>query len=84
MDLCGDGEALYLEVTDTGKGFDPLVLPASSSGLRGMRARAQSVGGSLKVESAPGKGTRVIAELPVSSGANSESSCPAGAGGSRN
>jgi signal transduction histidine kinase len=33
-------------------------------GLTGMRERACGVGGDLTVESAPGRGTRVTAELP--------------------
>ena len=34
-------------------------------GMASMRERAESVGGRLVVESAPGQGTRVSAEFPV-------------------
>jgi signal transduction histidine kinase len=37
---------------------------AGGSGLRGLRDRAQALGGSLAVTSTPGEGTRVAAELP--------------------
>ena len=60
--------ALIVEVSDEGRGFDSqaeLVVP-TSTGLRGMRERTASLGGSLRVESSPGKGARVIAELPLS------------------
>jgi signal transduction histidine kinase len=38
--------------------------PSRSSGLRGLADRVEALGGSLAVESPPGGGTRVIAELP--------------------
>jgi PAS domain S-box-containing protein len=61
-----DREILCLRIEDRGKGFDPKSLPVgTSSGLFGMRERALSLGGKLTVESAPGTGTVVIAELPL-------------------
>jgi signal transduction histidine kinase len=59
----GDG-ALALLVQDDGAGF------AADGGSRGhglanMRGRAESAGGSLQVESAPGRGTRVVLTLPL-------------------
>jgi signal transduction histidine kinase len=38
--------------------------PSRSSGLRGLSDRVEALGGSLAVESPPGGGTRVMAELP--------------------
>jgi len=38
--------------------------PARSSGLRGLADRVETLGGSFAVESPPGGGTRVMAELP--------------------
>jgi signal transduction histidine kinase len=40
-------------------------LAAGSSGIAGMRERAMLVGGTLKVESAPGRGTAVTLEIPI-------------------
>jgi signal transduction histidine kinase len=37
-------------------------------GLLGMRERVEMVGGSLRVESAPGKGTTIRAEIPFTNG----------------
>jgi NarL family two-component system sensor histidine kinase YdfH len=56
-----------LVVEDDGVGFD---LDAEETrpghyGLVGMRERARLAGGSLRVETAPGKGTRVCLRLPV-------------------
>ena len=52
---------LVLEVGDNGKGFDTEGLGLEHSiGLAGMRERAQLVGGTLTITSAPGKGTRVV------------------------
>jgi signal transduction histidine kinase len=39
--------------------------PASGSGLRGLQDRVSAVGGTLRVQSPPGGGTRVLAEIPV-------------------
>ena len=59
-----DGAALAFEVTDDGCGFD-----ASGRGLGAgfvnMEDRLRALCGSLRVESAPGQGTRVTGELPV-------------------
>jgi PAS domain S-box-containing protein len=62
-----DQEALGIQVEDRGKGFDAAVGLATrtSSGLAGMRERAQLLGGQFTVESRPGAGTRLTAELPV-------------------
>jgi signal transduction histidine kinase len=57
---------LRLCTADNGVGFDPgAPARAHTMGMASMRERAESVGGRLSVESAPGKGTRVSAELPV-------------------
>jgi len=59
---------LIAQVMDVGKGFDPDIVMAQgrSSGLSGMRERALSVGGQLVIESSPGGGTYITAELPLS------------------
>jgi PAS domain S-box-containing protein len=59
--------ALRLEVADRGQGFDPrsqLGNPASA-GLTGMRERVLWLDGTLDIQSAPGGGTRIVAELPL-------------------
>jgi len=57
---------LTLSVTDDGVGFDPNVdhlLVSGRLGLVGARERAQLVGGSLSVRSAPQQGTTVTVKL---------------------
>jgi PAS domain S-box-containing protein len=62
-----DDGVLVVEVSDEGRGFDPRrVAPGTSSGLSGMQERASLLGGSLKLDSSPGAGVRLTAELPVS------------------
>jgi signal transduction histidine kinase len=39
--------------------------PANGTGLRGLADRLEAFGGTLRVDSPPGRGTRVIAELPL-------------------
>ncbi|WP_327009486.1 sensor histidine kinase [Dactylosporangium sp. NBC_01737] len=72
--LAGDDTRVVLEVVDDGVGFQPGALAAGSGGgarlgrlgLRSMRERAELVGGTLEVMSAPGAGTVVRAILPSS------------------
>ncbi len=56
---------LVLTVEDNGVGFDPSQ-PGNENrlGLFGMRERVEMLGGKLIVESAPGKGTMISAEVP--------------------
>lgn len=62
-----DGKILGVQVEDCGVGFnaDAVLQAGMSSGLAGMRERAVLLGGRLTVDSAPGGGTRVTAELPL-------------------
>ncbi len=56
--------ALVVEVADDGAGFQP-EHRSSGVGLTGMRERVRHLGGRLEIDSAPGRGTRVRAWLPV-------------------
>lgn len=66
INLAIDEQATCLIVTDDGVGFQPNKA-APGMGLRIMQYRAQIIGASLTVLSAPGEGTRVICRLPVAS-----------------
>ena len=64
---CVDG-TLILQVLDDGFGFQPNIAPSSDNGhfgLAGMRERVNRLGGSLSIQSAPGKGTQVEARIPL-------------------
>ena len=57
---------LWIEVVDQGQGFDSsAVLEKPSSGLGGMRERAELAGGYLVIRSVLEQGTQVIAALPI-------------------
>ncbi|HYN88757.1 MAG TPA: sensor histidine kinase [Ardenticatenaceae bacterium] len=60
--------AVTLAIRDDGDGFDPAFLPNLARqghlGLRQLRERAELLGGTLAVESAPGQGTTVQVTLP--------------------
>lgn len=62
-------DAVTLDIYDDGTGFDPeAAAPPSDTGgygLRAMRQRVEQLGGVFSVESAPGEGTIVAAQLPV-------------------
>ena len=60
-------QTLLIEVDDSGKGFDMESLHAANetSGLAGMRERAVLLGGRLTINSRPGLGTRLTAELRI-------------------
>jgi PAS domain S-box-containing protein len=52
-------------VEDNGIGFDPdESVTGDHMGLLGMRERAETIGGVLTIESRPGQGTTIVAEVP--------------------
>lgn len=58
----GEGEVCLL-VQDNGRGFDP-TRAQNGFGLGNIQARAAGLGGTVRVESAAGNGTRVVLTLP--------------------
>src|SRR6185436_6801823 len=56
-------DRVRLTVEDDGRGFVIEDAAAGRFGLLGMRERARLLGGSLQIESAPGAGTRITAEV---------------------
>jgi signal transduction histidine kinase len=60
--------SLSLEVIDDGVGFDPTTAPRRGPhglGLLGMRERLAMINGALTIETAPGKGVRLLAWAPL-------------------
>ncbi len=54
-------------IEDDGKGFEPATVASPDRlhfGLQTMRERAEGLGGKLEIDTAPGRGTRVVATLP--------------------
>ena len=56
--------SLVVSITDDGVGG---AAPARGSGLAGLADRVHAQGGTLRLESAPGMGTRLTVELPCGS-----------------
>ena len=57
--------SIVLEVEDDGRGFDLKTADRGGMGLRTMQERAAAVDGKLKLESVPGKGTKIIATVSI-------------------
>ena len=55
------------EITDDGRGFDPVVAQGGV-GLVGMRERVEELGGEIEVSSRPGEGTEVTVRVPLGGG----------------
>ena len=55
-------QGLIMVIADNGIGFDT-GKPSSRNGLNNMKQRAEQIKGILKIDSAPGNGTRIIFEL---------------------
>jgi signal transduction histidine kinase len=55
--------SVWFAVEDDGAGFDPARM--DGTGLRNMHDRVAAMGGSLDVDSAPGRGTRLAARFPA-------------------
>ena len=65
-----DEDKITVTVNDNGKGFEPpenlaALTPTGKLGLAGMQERVQLLGGTVKLESEPGKGTKISVEAPV-------------------
>jgi NarL family two-component system sensor histidine kinase YdfH len=56
---------LEIEIIDDGIGFEPLSVDIGHYGLLGMRERVRLAGGSLEIQSAPGKGTMIVIRFPL-------------------
>ncbi|HLC04178.1 MAG TPA: GAF domain-containing sensor histidine kinase [Anaerolineales bacterium] len=65
-----DGELLLMEIEDNGSGFDVAAVNASyhergSLGMINLRERAELVNGLMRIESTPGRGTRISVIVPL-------------------
>jgi signal transduction histidine kinase len=66
VQLIYEAARVSLQVEDNGRGFTPGVGSGPGHyGIRGMRERAGEIDAAFVLESAPGKGTRVLVEAPV-------------------
>ncbi|RUL72467.1 sensor histidine kinase [Dyella choica] len=68
MDMAFESKQFLLRVQDNGIGIDPDILETGYKpghwGLRGMRERAQCIGGSCSISSLQGQGTAVELQVP--------------------
>lgn len=61
-----DKQSIVLTINDNGKGFDVNKLSGKKTlGIVGMGERASMMGGDLKINSTPGKGTTTILRVPL-------------------
>jgi two-component system sensor histidine kinase UhpB len=65
-----DAKLLRLTIADDGRGYEPAKASDFEGGMPHwgvvmMRERAQSIGGSVRIEGARGRGTRVLVEVPT-------------------
>jgi PAS domain S-box-containing protein len=66
MALAREDGAVTLSVRDNGRGFSPHdPRKPSSFGLMGLRERAYALGGEVRIDSAPGRGTRIDVRIPL-------------------
>jgi signal transduction histidine kinase len=65
LTLVAGADGLRLEIRDDGRGF-VVGDAAGGLGLGSLRERARTLGGTLTVESTPGKGTRIALSVPAS------------------
>jgi len=56
---------LVLKVWDDGNGFDRDAVPSHSYGLRSVDHRVGMLGGTIEVDSEPGRGTRIVVHVPL-------------------
>lgn len=63
--LSQQGDSVRIAVEDNGVGFDAQSVTRGRFGLEGIRQRVRLLGGAVAIESVPGAGTRITAELPA-------------------
>jgi signal transduction histidine kinase len=56
---------LELRIEDNGRGFDPADIHPGAMGLAGLRHRLEGLGGRFQLESAAGRGTKILLHLPL-------------------
>jgi signal transduction histidine kinase len=57
--------SIHLAIDDNGRGFNPKQ-NTTGFGLQGMRERTTALGGQIQIESQPGCGCQIIADIPLS------------------
>ncbi len=67
--LSGDEKSMYLSIKDEGRGFVPGEVFSKSEqmkkfGIESMKERAENLGGKFEIQSAPGKGTEILIQIP--------------------
>lgn len=70
--LAARGRELTFEVTDNGAGFDTATV-APGAGFHNMHNRVASLGGSLRIDAARGRGTRITGAIPVTAESSEQS-----------
>ncbi len=69
INLVADGRLLSISVADNGCGMDDDAKNKPTSfGLLGMHERIEALGGELRINSSPGKGTQIETTIPLSGG----------------
>lgn len=71
VEFYSESDYLVLKLSDNGKGFEPAQINADNetrrggNGLTSMRRRAQELGGTFEINSAPGKGASILLRVPL-------------------
>jgi len=63
--LSSDGSEICLEVSDSGIGFEAHSSRHTGLGVVSMRERVGVLNGKLVINTAPGRGTRIVARIPL-------------------
>lgn len=59
------GQCVRIEIADDGIGFTADAVAEGRFGLEGIRERARLLDGTVAIQSAPGEGTQIVVELPL-------------------
>ena len=63
LQICG--RSVRLKVEDDGRGFDSQGAMGRGHGLQNIRMRVHKLDGHVQIESVPGRGTRIVADIPL-------------------
>ena len=65
LSLQGWGRSIRLKVEDDGRGFNSQDAMGRGHGLQNICMRVRKLDGHVQIESAPGRGTRIVVDIPL-------------------
>jgi two-component system sensor histidine kinase DegS len=67
VEFACNGKDCEITISDDGQGFDPTVVREDGNGLKNMKTRMETIGGTFELSTKNGSGTKVCLAFPIHS-----------------